>query len=95
MLQLKEILIVIMDITYSENDCVINRDVTILDTARIDIGKNVFIALGVDITVATHPLDVKLWVERNFIGSAIKIKDNVWIGANAAILQGVTIGKIS
>lgn len=73
--------------------CIINCNVTILDTARVDIGKDVFIAPGVVITAATHPLDAEKRVARNFIGSPIKIKDRVWIGANAVILHGVTIGE--
>ena len=80
---------------YIGNGCIINCNVTILDTARINIGENVFIAPGVVITAATHPLDAKTRVERNFIGSSITLEDNVWIGANAVILQGVTIGKNS
>lgn len=73
--------------------CIINCNVTILDTACVDIGKDVFIAPGVVITTATHPLDAEKRVSRNFIGSSIAIKDRVWIGANAVILQGITIGK--
>ena len=73
--------------------CIINCNVTILDTARVDIGKDVFIAPGVVITTATHPLDAEKRVSRNFIGSSITIKDRVWIGANAVILQGITIGE--
>lgn len=72
--------------------CIINCNVTILDTAEVNIGSNVFIAPGVVITAATHPLDAQMRIERNFIGSAITIGDNAWIGANAVILQGVTIG---
>ena len=56
---------------------------TILDTARVDIGKDVFIAPGVVITTATHPLDAEKRVSR----------DRAWIGANAVILQGITIGE--
>ena len=80
---------------YIGDGCIINCNVTILDTAQINLGKNVFIAPGVVITAATHPLDAKARVERNFIGSAITIKDSVWIGTNAVILQGVTIGENS
>lgn len=73
--------------------CILNCNVTILDTARVTLGNNVFIAPGVVITAATHPLDAEARIARNFIGHAITIEDNVWIGANAVILQGVTIGK--
>lgn len=74
------------------NRCFINCNVTILDTARVEIGNDVFIAPGVVITAATHPLDAEKRVS-DLIGHAITIKDRVWIGANAVILPGVTIGE--
>lgn len=75
------------------NGCFINCNVTILDTNRVTIGENVFIAPGVVISAATHPLDAERRVSRHFQSRPITIKDNVWIGANATILTGVTIGK--
>ncbi len=71
----------------------INCNVTILDTNRVNIGENVFIAPGVVISAATHPLDAQRRVSRHFQSHPITIGDCVWIGANATILTGVTIGK--
>lgn len=73
--------------------CFINCNVTILDTNRVTIGENVFIAPGVVISAATHPLDAQRRVSRHFQSHPITIKENAWIGANATILTGVTIGK--
>ena len=67
--------------------------VTILDTNRVEIGENVFIAPGVVISAATHPLDAQRRVSRHFQSHPITIKDCAWIGANATILTGVTIGR--
>lgn len=73
----------------------INCNVTVLDTNRISIGEDVLIAPGVVISAATHPLDAERRVSRKFQSHPITIKDRAWIGANASILTGVTIGKNS
>ncbi len=57
------------------------------------IGENVFIAPGVVISAATHPLDAHRRVTRHFQSHPITIGDRAWIGANATILTGVTIGE--
>lgn len=73
--------------------CFINCNVTMLDTQYIHIGSDVFIAPGVVISTATHPLSAyERTVERQYMGSSITIGDRVWIGANATILSGVSIG---
>ena len=73
--------------------CIINCNVTILDTNKVTLGSDVFIAPGVVISAATHPLNAKKRVERNFICHPVTIGDRAWIGANAVILTGVTIGE--
>lgn len=78
---------------YIGNGTIINYNVTILDTNRVEIGENVFIAPGVVISAATHPLDAQRRVSRHFQSHPIIIKDCAWIGANATILTGITIGK--
>lgn len=72
---------------------IINCNVTILDTNNVTIGKDVFIAPGVVISAATHPLDAERRVTRHFQSHPITIKDRAWIGANSTILTGVTIGE--
>ncbi|MBO5329700.1 MAG: sugar O-acetyltransferase [Anaerotignum sp.] len=72
---------------------IINCNVTILDTNKVMIGEDVFIAPGVVISAATHPLDAERRVTRHFQSHPITIKDRAWIGANATILTGVTIGE--
>ena len=46
-------------------------------------------------SAATHPLDAQWRVSRHFQSHPIFIGDCAWIGANATILTGVTIGKNS
>lgn len=71
---------------------VINYNCVILDTSPVQIGSGTFIAPGVCIACSGHAIDP---VQRSQgIGNSapITIEDNVWIGANAVICGGVTIG---
>lgn len=69
-----------------------NFNLTILDEAEVRIGDNCFIGPNVSIFTACHPLDAASrdtgveWAEPVTIG------DSVWIGGNATILPGATIG---
>lgn len=70
-----------------------NFDCVFLDVCEIRIGANCFMAPGVHLYTATHPIRV---VERNAgpeYGSPITIGDNVWIGGRAVINPGVCIGN--
>lgn len=69
-----------------------NHNLVILDGAKVEIGDNVFIAPNCCITTAGHLINID---ERNRgleYAYPIKIGNNVWIGAGANILPGVTIG---
>lgn len=70
----------------------INYNCCILDTSPVHIGNYVFIAPGVCIACASHPIDPE---QRKTLetSSPITISDNVWIGANTTICGGVTIGE--
>jgi maltose O-acetyltransferase len=64
----------------------------VLDSAKVIIGSNVFFAPGVQIYTANHPLDATL---RKTIENAlpITIGNDCWIGGNAIILPGISIGN--
>jgi maltose O-acetyltransferase len=69
-----------------------NYNCIFLDVCKIEIGDNCMIAPNVAIYTATHPLNP---IERNSgleYGKPIKIGNNVWIGGNAIICPGVTLG---
>jgi maltose O-acetyltransferase len=69
-----------------------NFDCVILDVCRVDIGDYCFLAPGVHLYTATHPLDHR---ERNAgmeLGRPIRIGHSVWIGGRSVINPGVTIG---
>ena len=67
-------------------------NLVILDGAKVRIGNNTFIAPNVGIYTAGHPFDVKQRNEGLEYAFPVTIGDNVWIGAQACILPGVTIG---
>lgn len=58
----------------------------------IDIGDDCMFAYGVVITTATHDHTVEI-MNRSLIKKPVKIGSNVWIGVNAVILPGITIGN--
>ncbi len=61
------------------------------DQGGIEIGNGVLI--GHNVTLATLNHDERPQFRQNIYPKPIKIGDNVWIGSNAAILAGVTIGN--
>lgn len=71
----------------------INFNCTILDLGGVNIEDDVMIAPNVSILSEGHPLEPKK--RQTLTTGKIHIKKNVWIGANATILQGVTIGENS
>lgn len=70
-----------------------NFDCVILDVCEVRIGKNCFMAPGVHIYTATHPLDPIERISGAEFGKPVTIGDNVWIGGRAVINPGVTIGN--
>lgn len=69
----------------------INFGCTILDWGGVTIEDNVLIAPNVSLLSEGHPISPKN--RHALVPKSIHIKENAWIGANATILQGVTIGK--
>ncbi len=72
-----------------------NFDCVFLDVCEIKIGNNCFLAPGVHIYTATHPLNAKERISGAEFGKPVTIGDNVWIGGRAIINPGVTIGNNS
>lgn len=68
----------------------LNQNVSITSRKNITIGDHT--TIGNNVVIVDHDHN------RNgsgFIENPVNIKDNVWIGANCAILKGVTIGENS
>jgi acetyltransferase-like isoleucine patch superfamily enzyme len=74
-------------------DVFINFDCVFLDLGGITIEDGVLIAPKVSLLTEGHP--VSQAERHSLVPKAIHIKKNAWIGANATILQGVTIGENS
>ena len=70
-----------------------NFDCVFLDVCPIEIGDNCFLAPGVHIYTATHPLDAAERTSGIESAKPVKIGDNVWIGGRSVINLGVTIGN--
>ena len=70
-----------------------NHNLSILDGGRVTIGDYVFIAPNVVITTAGHAIDPDQRDKGLEIAWPINICSHVWIGANVAILPGVTVGN--
>lgn len=68
---------------------------TIIGPVRI--GSNVNLAQGITVTALNHNFDdtTKRIDQQGVTTKAVTINDDVWIGANAVVLPGVTIGTHS
>ena len=70
----------------------LNYNCTILDVVAVEIGDMTQNATGVQILTADHPRDPAVRATGLELGRPVRIGRNVWIGAGAIILPGVTIG---
>lgn len=71
----------------------VNFGVTFLDTSPITIGDMCFIAPGVILTCAGHPVVAEQRVQGIETSKPITIGNSVWIGAHATVCGGVKIGN--
>jgi maltose O-acetyltransferase len=73
-------------------DSFLNFNCVILDTVTVTIGERVQIGSAVQILAADHPLDPEVRRTTVESGRPVAIEDDVWIGAGAILVPGVTIG---
>lgn len=86
--------------TYGYNTTVgdnffMNVNGKLMDSGKITIGNNVFIAPDVCIVTEEHAMDVAQRLEGLEYTHPVTIGDNVWICTGAIVLPGVTIGANS
>ncbi len=62
-------------------------------TGRITIGRNVQVGPRVSFETVSHGLVYEPGRGRGYTAKPISVEDEVWIGAGAIVLQGVTIGR--
>lgn len=77
---------------YAGNGLYMNYGCVILDCNTVHIGENVLCGPYVQIYTATHPIEPKIRQTKLELAIRISIGNNVWIGGNAIICAGVTIG---
>jgi acetyltransferase-like isoleucine patch superfamily enzyme len=70
----------------------VNQNCTFLDYAGIRLAERVMVGPGATFITVSHPVhpDER---RRYLTGGPIDVAENVWIGAGATILPGVTIGR--
>ena len=71
-----------------------NFNCTVLDVCPVTIGDYTMFGPGVQVLTPMHPLDAVLRRQQEY-GRPITIGADVWVGAGALILPGVTIGSRS
>ncbi len=74
------------------NRVYININCTLLDGGKITLGDDVLIGPNVQILTVNHPTDPQQRLTKTSYIKDVTIGNNVWIGAGAIILPGVTIG---
>ena len=70
----------------------LNFNCVILDVVEVEIGDLTQIGPGVQILTADHPRDPALRAQGHEFGRSVRIGKNVWIGAGALLMPGVTVG---
>lgn len=72
-----------------------NFNLTIVDDGEVFVGDRVMFGPNVTIATANHPVEPTLREKALQYNKTVYIGENVWIGAGAVIVPGVTIGKNS
>ncbi|MGL5416230.1 MAG: sugar O-acetyltransferase [Clostridium sp.] len=70
-----------------------NFNLTLVDDCDIYVGDNVMFAPNVTIATGTHPIHPELRRKQAQYNMPVYIGKNVWIGAGAVILPGISIGE--
>lgn len=70
----------------------INAYTHVFAAGGVDIGSHVLISSNCGISSVTHPVDALGGNRNELIFKPVRIGNNVWIGMNATVLPGVTIG---
>ncbi len=79
--------------THFGNNVYANFNLTLVDDTDIYVGDNVMFAPNVVVATAAHPIEPELRRKVAQFNLPVRIGANVWIGAGAILLPGVTIGE--
>ena len=81
--------------THFGNDVYANFNLTLVDDTDIYVGNHVMFGPNVTIATAGHTIEPNLRRKQAQFNLPVHIGDNVWIGAGAVVLPGVSIGENS
>lgn len=70
----------------------LNFNCVVLDVVEVEIGAGTQVGPGAQILAADHPRDAAERAKGLEFGRPVRIGRNVWIGAGAIILPGITVG---
>ena len=73
------------------DDFFANFDCVVLDVAPVEFGDHCQLGPGVHVYTATHPMDAEQRRGRES-GEQVAVGEDVWIGGNAVLNPGVTVG---
>ena len=82
------------NVTLGDN-CFLNVNCKLMDSGKITIGNNVFIAPNVCLITEEHAMDVEQRLAGLEYAHPVTIGDNVWLCTGVLVLPGVTIGENS
>jgi acetyltransferase-like isoleucine patch superfamily enzyme len=82
---------------YMHSNSVLRKGCFLLARVRIELGENSTVAYGSTILTGANPHGPRNLLARIYEKkrAPVIIEDNVWVGARAIILTGVTIGRCS
>ncbi len=81
--------------THFGRNVYVNFNLTLVDDTDIFVGDSVMFGPNVVVATAGHPIDPELRRKVAQFNVPVRIGSNVWIGAGAILLPGVTIGENS
>jgi maltose O-acetyltransferase len=61
--------------------------------ARVTLGRNVMVGMGVTIVTSDHPIGPDGRPQGEVVGRDVVIEDGAWLGARSMVLPGVTVGE--
>jgi galactoside O-acetyltransferase len=75
------------------DDVYVNFGLTLVDDVEVFVGDRVMFAPHVTISTTGHPVHPELRRDGSQFSAPVRIEDDVWIGAGAVLLPGVTVGR--
>ncbi|MEW2074295.1 sugar O-acetyltransferase [Streptomyces sp. NPDC012403] len=75
------------------DDVYVNVGLTLVDDVEVFVGDRVMFAPHVTVSTTGHPVHPELRRDGSQFSAPVRIEDDVWVGAGAVILPGVTVGR--